>query len=176
MYFLSNTSLRPSAFLLPLTHFPSLSPSLCKCLFSLSHTHTLSISRPHRKHPEKSSFKTEQQLHCHPKLFRFFLPGLFSCFLWTTVEARIARSKKSAPRDCVEQKESARERGKEKVYKARFWRKCKKEAGESVVTSCKRGDSGERLLIPNPSRAFENYQSSYHRRRLLMQIVVEWNV
>lgn len=38
-------------------------------------------------------------------------------------------------------------------------------AGESVVTSCMRGDSGERLLILNPHRAFENYQSSYHRRR-----------
>lgn len=34
-----------------------------------------------------------------------------------------------------------------------------------MVTSCKRGDSRERLLIPNPYRAFENYQSSYHRRR-----------
>lgn len=40
-----------------------------------------------------------------------------------------------------------------------------REAGESVVASCKRGDSGERLLILNPHRAFENYQSSYHRRR-----------
>lgn len=39
------------------------------------------------------------------------------------------------------------------------------EAGESAVASCKRGDSGERLLILNPHRAFENYQSSYHRRR-----------
>lgn len=42
---------------------------------------------------------------------------------------------------------------------------CVREAGESVVTSCMRGDSGERLLILNPHRAFENYQSSYHRRR-----------
>lgn len=40
-----------------------------------------------------------------------------------------------------------------------------REAGESVVASCKRGDSGERLLILNPHRAFENYQSSYHRHR-----------
>lgn len=40
-----------------------------------------------------------------------------------------------------------------------------REAGESVVASCKRGDSGERLLILNPHRAFENYQSSYHRSR-----------
>lgn len=40
-----------------------------------------------------------------------------------------------------------------------------REAGESVVASCKRGDSGARLLILNPHRAFENYQSSYHRRR-----------
>lgn len=40
-----------------------------------------------------------------------------------------------------------------------------REARESVVASCKRGDSGERLLILNPHRAFENYQSSYHRRR-----------
>lgn len=44
-------------------------------------------------------------------------------------------------------------------------RKFKKEAAESVVTSCKREDSRERLLILNPHRAFENYQSSYHRRR-----------
>lgn len=36
---------------------------------------------------------------------------------------------------------------------------------ESAVASCKRGDSRERLLILNPYRAFENYQSSYHRRR-----------
>lgn len=40
-----------------------------------------------------------------------------------------------------------------------------REAGESVVASCMREDSGERLLILNPHRAFENYQSSYHRRR-----------
>lgn len=40
-----------------------------------------------------------------------------------------------------------------------------REAGESVVASCRRGDSVERLLILNPHRAFENYQSSYHRRR-----------
>lgn len=40
-----------------------------------------------------------------------------------------------------------------------------REAGESALASCKRGDSAERLLILNPHRAFENYQSSYHRRR-----------
>lgn len=40
-----------------------------------------------------------------------------------------------------------------------------REAGESAVASCMRGDSGERLLILNPHRAFENYQSSYHKRR-----------
>lgn len=40
-----------------------------------------------------------------------------------------------------------------------------KGAGESVVASCMRGDSGVRLLILNPHRAFENYQSSYHKRR-----------
>ena len=58
-----------------------------------------------------------------------------------------------------------KERTAEKVYKAQFRRKRVREAGESVVASCKRGDSGERLLILNPHRAFENYQSSYHRRR-----------
>lgn len=53
----------------------------------------------------------------------------------------------------------------EKENDGKFRRKHVREAGESVVASCKRGDSVERLLILNPHRAFENYQSSYHRRR-----------
>lgn len=107
--FLSSTSLRPSAFLLPLTHFPSLSFTLWISVLSLSHT--LDLSSP-PQHPENSSSETEQQLHCHLKLFCFLLPDLFSCFLWMTVEARIARSKKPAPGDCMlsEKKAHGRER------------------------------------------------------------------
>lgn len=65
---------------------------------------------------------------------------------------------------CVERERGGgREGGREEDKKLRSKRV--REAGESVVASCRRGDSVERLLILNPHRAFENYQSSYHRRR-----------